>query len=686
MHSIKTELLELAVSDQRSAASLQNRVADMVHRQLNPALDQLFTRIGASDEIVRIDRMVVDLGTFREDGFDEQFVERALKGIEEQLLKAIADVTPEVASSTERSTDITPRGKAKILSPSEHDLEVLICFLESGCFPWWNSAIGQHPADELLQRISNLGPGVLKERLLPHLRYRHVRRRLVNQCDESLIVGLLRIIDESATMHFQVYSALFNAFESLPVMQYRHLRKLFLENVLERIALSRGSLSAYEEFVLLKTIVQECVNGIPDVWWQQDIVNIARKISDKGETGDHKPVMILLVALISVVCLQRAETAGYMDPLIAVCGWHRYQQIIQLLLTFEPERHADWMLKKRGKTRQPGNSIVEGCLADSEASAGGTFVIPEKDQKHDIGIVGSGAGRESESGVVLSEACGVSTVDGGVAGGVAPAGGVSGMPERDHENGIGIPCSDRARAIEPGLDMPEQAKQTVQAFRPSAVNRQTENQQAFSGKGSGTEHDMVIQVLAQSPESQAEQAGRKYSGYPVPFYEADDIAVANAGLVILHPFLKHFFRGLGLLDDLWQFRNRDNAYKAVHLLQYLISGTPANAEYALPLNKILCGLDFADPVPDICIMSDTDIEECENLLQAVLQQWQSLRTKRTEALRETFLKRNGVLIKGAQGWILKVERNTFDVLLDRLPWPLSLIAFPWTPTLLSVEW
>jgi hypothetical protein len=216
-----------------------------------------------------------------------------------------------------------------------------------------------------------------------------------------------------------------------------------------------------------------------------------------------------------------------------------------------------------------------------------------------------------------------------------------------------------------------------------APGKRVERDLAISDTDKSSERATLVHDSGSAQRYNANESGSPEFRLP---YDVDDIAVTNAGLVILHPFLKYFFQGLELLDNAWQFTDPDNAYRAVHLLQYLVTGQQASPEYELPLNKILCGLDLAEPVPEEQELTGEQIGECHNLLQVVLQQWQALKTRKTEALRETFLKRNGVLVKGAQGWILKVERNSFDVLLDKLPWPLSLVSLPWAPQLLSVEW
>ena len=55
-------------------------------------------------------------------------------------------------------------------------------------------------------------------------------------------------------------------------------------------------------------------------------------------------------------------------------------------------------------------------------------------------------------------------------------------------------------------------------------------------------------------------------------------------------------------------------------------------------------------------------------------------------LQEEFLQRPGKLTPGKEFNKLQVEAKTLDILLDRLPWNISLIKLPWMDKMLHVEW
>jgi hypothetical protein len=177
-------------------------------------------------------------------------------------------------------------------------------------------------------------------------------------------------------------------------------------------------------------------------------------------------------------------------------------------------------------------------------------------------------------------------------------------------------------------------------------------------------------------------------GEPGPELHAgagDEYYIGNAGLVILWPFLGHFFARLGLLAER-AFRDGAAVQRGVGLLQHLATGEALFPEYLLPLNKVLCGMELAELFDFGPPLTATETEECSELLRAVVAQAPILREMSAPGLRNTFLLRQGVLRVRDGAWLLQVERQTFDVVLDRFPWSWQWVKLPWMAAPLQVEW
>ncbi|MGD2180621.1 contractile injection system tape measure protein [Lusitaniella coriacea] len=167
--------------------------------------------------------------------------------------------------------------------------------------------------------------------------------------------------------------------------------------------------------------------------------------------------------------------------------------------------------------------------------------------------------------------------------------------------------------------------------------------------------------------------------------DTEDIYIQNSGLVLLWPFLNRFFETLGLVESS-QFIAPQTAYQSVLLLQYLADRSVDTLEHLLPLNKILCGIDLTESVEAHLDISEIDKDECNALLSATIQNWSALKNTSIGGFRQAFLQRSGILRSHHGDWLLQIEHQTHDILLDRLPWSIRVIKLPWMKRVLYTEW
>jgi len=184
------------------------------------------------------------------------------------------------------------------------------------------------------------------------------------------------------------------------------------------------------------------------------------------------------------------------------------------------------------------------------------------------------------------------------------------------------------------------------------------------------------------PHVEPERLGPSLSPVELP-EEPGGILVDHAGLVLLHPFLPRCFEGLGVAarDELL------DPGRALALLHHLATGEVTAPEHELTVAKVLCNVSLDEPVEADVGLTEAEMEEAVALLDAAIGHWEALRGSSADALRGEFLRRAGTLAVDADGdWLLRVEGRTVDILLDQLPWGLSLVKLPWMDRLLRVEW
>ena len=159
----------------------------------------------------------------------------------------------------------------------------------------------------------------------------------------------------------------------------------------------------------------------------------------------------------------------------------------------------------------------------------------------------------------------------------------------------------------------------------------------------------------------------------------------NAGLILLWPFLEPFFDALGLLQD-GDFKDENARQRAVHLTEYLVSGRSNAKEYELTLNKLLCGHPLEEPLISHVRLRKTEKRESEQLLLEVIGHWAALGDIDPAALQESFLQRDGKLLRQGGNWRLQVEQKAYDMLLGSLPWGVGMVKLGWGEGVVYVEW
>lgn len=169
----------------------------------------------------------------------------------------------------------------------------------------------------------------------------------------------------------------------------------------------------------------------------------------------------------------------------------------------------------------------------------------------------------------------------------------------------------------------------------------------------------------------------------------EHIYIENAGLVILHPYLLTFFRNTGLVEER-KFVSENARYKAIHLLQWLVYGDDHGQEFTehdLVFNKLLCGMEFSDPIPMDVSLSEEEKTNAIGLLEAIITNWPVLKKTSVHGLRVTFLQKQGRLKQAATNWELFVQRDSaVEILIDRLPWSISMVKLPWNDSTIFAQW
>ena len=158
--------------------------------------------------------------------------------------------------------------------------------------------------------------------------------------------------------------------------------------------------------------------------------------------------------------------------------------------------------------------------------------------------------------------------------------------------------------------------------------------------------------------------------------------VENAGLILLHPYLKQLLLNCKLLDG-------DEIARpeiAAHLLHFIATNQEKQYEYQMVFEKFLCNIPLEKPINrNIRLSSDLKLQ-AEEMLRSVLKNWPEMKNASLELLRNEYLQRPGKLVLTQENPKVIVERKTQDILLEKLPWNIGLCKLPWKNKIVFTDW
>ncbi|SEP23135.1 hypothetical protein SAMN05444671_4665 [Flavobacterium sp. CF108] len=159
--------------------------------------------------------------------------------------------------------------------------------------------------------------------------------------------------------------------------------------------------------------------------------------------------------------------------------------------------------------------------------------------------------------------------------------------------------------------------------------------------------------------------------------------VQNAGLIILHPFLKEMLKSCGLMDDNNTLLNKE---LTAHILHYAATKRENDYEHLMLFEKFLCGIPLQQSIQKEVKIEDKHKQQVEEMLDSAVYHWSALKNTSTAVLRTEFLQREGKLDWSESNPKLTIERKTQDLLLEKIPWNISIVKIPWIQKLIYTQW
>ncbi len=640
-HIIGRTILELNTNTLADVWSLQEDVSQVFQQQAVGEIEGLFDRLVEPDQIVRFDRVVVNVGAIDPHNLLDEFPRQVVAELDRILsdrittLKLQQQLTGSVPTSGDPEISIQDRSTA--------DWEVLLSFLQYGRLPWWC------PAGDWQGWFSRWEAALQRNRA-----WRQPMQILFATNPAARQRFVIQLPEEFRHQCLLQLQPVWIEWPSRLTQARRLIQSLGLSGR------ARHWLDTQAWVLLLAEIQPGSPVGIPlpaATWARNWIAQLVQTWRSQLSTSE--------IASPPIRSAPRQESSLIQEPIQSTelgspstsdssptppraqvsFEYMAAQRLQAVIKTFSASEQKLWLaaISTAIRSQQSQPPIPKSGLSPDSISPPAKTPIAES--------------IESEAGVRRP---------------------LEDSPAQD-TNALDSSSSDDLQedAIEfrDSLNAASAQNSTDQATNASDSPKQTDTSElppeliAFL-KGGKTQPIRTPQASRSSLSSEEERSG---------------IYITLAGLVLLHPFIQPYLDEVGLLDEAL-FRDDTAQQQAIYLLHYLATGQTRAPEPELVLPKLLCGWPLNDPVEPDLELPEAALAEGEHLLQTAIDYWQTLKNTGPDGLREGFLQRDGKLTRTDSGWKLRVEQKAIDILLSCLPWGLSMVRLPWMDELLTVEW
>jgi hypothetical protein len=673
-HIIKRLIFEITITTEEEGFQTQQAISGIWQQSLYSELEKLLNGLSTGKEMISIDKLEVDLGDIENEVLHEQLTEKTREVIGEKLLQVIS--AARISSSAEAYT-AEEKTMVTFRSTATSKLELLTHFLQTGTLPWWTRKEETH-VSSLFDHLVSEEPAQLRIELSRILKNKNYRKRFIYQFSDKAIINSLKLFDRSFAEFAETVAEDMMSLEriSMPGISQAALRTHVWNYFTESVTVNNTGTSGEEKKHHISSII---TTGTHAVEILKTVISEISIVEEKRSTF-KTPGLINLVK--KIIATEKSNTSlissttGNTDKNERSSGTSGEEKELKKL------RLKKALSKKRKKKNFAKDKASEINNEDSEIFIHQEIAGDENKFTNDDDNVNEYVNAVEIENAGPDDLLSEKIIDLDAAG---TTGSIASSKQEDNTSSHSITGSEES--TNPGkagnLTTTETGKEAFITRGGSEKQRTNTTESKKESRGTDDLQEKKKSVAA--PGDQLRKAFDIDDNDELTAVLSEGIYINNAGLVILWPYLSAFFHKLQLMN-VNTFISEEVACHAVHLLQYLATGSDVAAqEHELILNKVLCGIDPDEPLSMDLVITEEERAECAQLLQAIANNWTALKSTSPEGIRDTFLVKEGLLNKG-NGWTLKIERTTVDMLIDKLPWGISIIKLPWCNDMLYVEW
>ncbi|WP_431214067.1 contractile injection system tape measure protein [Puia sp. P3] len=190
-HIIRRQLLELTLDGRQPPFDLQNRLSDQYYQTLLPVLEKWFDQLAGDEEVLFIDRLVLDLGEFSRRDFDDRLLKQRL--IEQLSSPDITRTIGVEALSAGQGSAPAGGGGVQRRSARHNAFEQWIWYMEKGYLPWSLLRVTPEWEHKVLETLATDYPAITRVRSLLTNRPATLTR-IAQQHDDIFLMRLTEIL------------------------------------------------------------------------------------------------------------------------------------------------------------------------------------------------------------------------------------------------------------------------------------------------------------------------------------------------------------------------------------------------------------------------------------------------------------------------------------------------------------
>lgn len=661
VHIIDKVTIDIEVNSSDKAHEMQQRMHSFVNERILPVIEAYFEDLAITDVHVVLDNLNLqfDIDVVNSPFWKEEVIlqlDKRFQPIQENIRSVaknqIADNNPSFQNQKEFIDDT---GRVEIRSSSNSNLQAIGYFLSTGKAPWW-----MNTAAEGL-------PALLQERKIvtffEHLEFRtqiakilrdqpNARKRFIHQFTDSVQMEwvLQMILEGNANTHPKKVLT-----EALSIFETEFT-----------IAQKAEIWFAIHTYVLEKTLGNSTMKS-------DTVLEYLAKFIPIEKTKAQQQIAALLTLKDRF-----PKNEAIQNKAIHRKDLDHVQNISGLFL------FVSSLIDPRSGTNGITEALTENLKSQSNAKTGGkTLKTSGKKEGTDPSDAKSDSLQPEKTGSPSKKNASKTESEGTSNNNLTEPTSErnSQLDENSKENAQTDLSSDGSKealldAADIDLNGANKAKETSKEDGAEAsIDREKQEKQRKQKEGNDLQTNEPTETLASKLESEWNET---------PQSKLSDFEhIECAGGVLLHPFYIPLFGNLSYLDE---DRNLLEPQRAMHLIHYMITGETGAFESQMQFSKFICGLEPAEIIDRSIELTSEEKTQADGVLDSALTHWTALKSNSRELLQNEFLKRPGKISLDGDYLRVMVEKKTVDILLNQLPWNLTMIKLPWFESVIYVEW